>query len=141
MAKKMARRFGCPSEFTLHVLGGKWTTLILCYLEREPLRYADLRRLMPTLSDKMLSERLADLMERGLVEKMRFNGGPREVYVLTSTGRSLGAALVELYRWGADHAAVFGVTVGAPFGLTTWCVEPGASASTMDCSVEPARGT
>jgi DNA-binding HxlR family transcriptional regulator len=47
MAKRIARTFGCPCEFTLHMLGGKWTMIILCYLEREPLRYADLRRLIP----------------------------------------------------------------------------------------------
>jgi DNA-binding HxlR family transcriptional regulator len=111
---KIARTFGCPSEFTLHMLGGKWTTIILCYLEQEPLRYADLRRLIPALSDKMLSERLANLSERGLVEKQRLAGRPREVYVLTSTGKSLGAALVELYRWGKKHADVFGVTVSTP---------------------------
>jgi DNA-binding HxlR family transcriptional regulator len=111
MAKRLARTFGCPTEFTLHVLGGKWKTVILCYLKQEPLRYADLRRLIPSLSDKMLSARLADLSERGLVEKKRLAGQPRGVYMLTPTGKSLGAALVELYRWGEKHAAVFGVTV------------------------------
>jgi DNA-binding HxlR family transcriptional regulator len=116
MTKRIARTFGCPSEFTLHMLGGKWTTIILCYLEQEPLRYADLRRLIPALSDKMLTERLAGLSERGLVEKKRLTDQPREVYVLTSTGKSLGAALIELYRWGQNHAAVFGVTVSTPRG-------------------------
>jgi len=114
MAKKLARTFGCPSEFTLHVLGGKWKTVILCYLKQEPLRFADLRRLIPALSDKMLSERLADLCERGLVVKKRLAGQPREVYVLTHTGKSLGAALGELYRWGDKHATAFGVTVANP---------------------------
>ena len=116
MAKKLARTFGCPSEFTLHVLGGKWKTVILCCLEQQSLRYADLRRLIPALSDKVLTQRLADLSERGLVEKGRVAGQPREVYVLTPTGKSLGAALVELYLWGEKHAAVFGVTVGTPPG-------------------------
>jgi DNA-binding HxlR family transcriptional regulator len=114
MAKKLARTFGCPIEFTLHVLGGKWTTVILCCLKREPLRYADLRRRIPTLSDKMLTARLADLSERGLVEKKRLAGQGREVYVLTHTGNSLGVAFGELYRWGEKHADVFGVTVTDP---------------------------
>jgi DNA-binding HxlR family transcriptional regulator len=114
MAKKLARTFGCPIEFTLHVLGGKWTTVILCYLKRQPLRYGDLRRLIPTLSDKMLSQRLADLSERGLVERKRLADQPHEVYVLTPTGKSLGVAFGELYRWGEKHADVFGVTVTDP---------------------------
>ena len=114
MAKKLARTFGCPSEFTLHMLGGKWKTVILCYLKQQPLRYADLRRLIPTLSDKMLTERLADLSEHGLVAKKRLAGQPRDVYVLTPTGKSLGLALGEIYRWGEKHAALFGVTVTNP---------------------------
>jgi DNA-binding HxlR family transcriptional regulator len=114
MAKKLALTFGCPSELTLHVLGGKWTTIILCCLEHESLGYADLRRRIPSLSDKVLTQRLAKLSERGLVTKKRLTGRGREVYVLTATGRSLGAALCELYLWGEKHAAVFGVTVRAP---------------------------
>jgi len=115
MAKKLARTFGCPSEFTLYVLGGKWKTVILCYLKQQPLRYADLRRLIPNLSDKMLSERLADLSERGLVMKKRPSGSSgREVYVLTPTGKSLSAPLTELYRWGEKHATLFGVKCGDP---------------------------
>src|SRR6187551_2252639 len=47
MPKKPTRTFGCPSEFTLEVLGGKWKTVILCYLRRQPLRFTDLRRLIP----------------------------------------------------------------------------------------------
>ena len=42
MARKVARSFGCPTEFTLDMLGGKWKTVILSYLKQEPLRYADL---------------------------------------------------------------------------------------------------
>lgn len=116
MAKKLVRQFGCPSEFTLHVLGGKWKTVILCYLKQQPLRYAQLRKLIPTLSDKMLTERLADLVARGLVVKKRGSGSStREVYTLTPMGKSLSAPLTELYRWGQKHAAGFGVDVSDPF--------------------------
>ena len=115
MARKVARSFGCPTEFTLDMLGGKWKTVILSYLKQEPLRYADLRRLIPGLSDKMLTERLRDLTERGLVMKKKHSAGrAREVYTLTATGKSLGTALGELYRWGEKHAAAFGVNVGSP---------------------------
>ena len=112
--KKFARTFGCPSEFALHVLGGKWTVAILCYLNRQPLRYAQLRRLLPSLSDKVLTERLADLGERRLVEKKRLADQSHGVYVLTSAGKSLNGALADLYRWGEKHADVFGVTVADP---------------------------
>src|SRR6185369_12715263 len=103
MARKLTRTFGCPSEFTLHVLGGKWKTVILCYLKQQPLRYADLRRLIPNLSDKVLSERLADLCQLGLVSKRRATS-TRELYALTPTGKSLSGPLTELYRWGERNA-------------------------------------
>jgi DNA-binding HxlR family transcriptional regulator len=116
MVRKLARTFGCPTEFTLDVLGGKWKTVILCYLKQKPLRYADLRRLIPALSDKMLSERLADLGARGLVTKKRAPGHARtDLYTLTQTGRSLSVPLTELYRWGEKHAPLFGVSVSDPF--------------------------
>ena len=104
--KKMARYYECPTEFALDVLGGKWKTVILCYLKQQPLRYAELRRLIPSLSDKMLTERLGDLSARGLVVKKRMGGPPaHEVYTLTPIGKTLSAPLTELYRWGEKHAA------------------------------------
>src|SRR4029077_17833579 len=66
MVNRLARSFNCPTEFTLQVLGGKWKTVILCYLKMGPFRYAELRKLIPNLSDKVLSQRLRELTEAGL---------------------------------------------------------------------------
>ncbi len=115
MRKRLPKKFHCSTEFTLHVLGGKWKTVILCYLKERPLRYAELRRLVPTLSDKMLSQRLHELMEMGLIMRRKANRrDSAEVYALAPRGRSLGALLRELYRWGDVHAPSFGVSVGVP---------------------------
>ena len=65
MSKRLPKTFNCPTEFTLAVLGGKWKTVILCYLKQQPWRYSDLRKLVPELSDKMLTERLRDLTVLG----------------------------------------------------------------------------
>jgi DNA-binding HxlR family transcriptional regulator len=116
MTRKLAKVFNCPSEFTLEVLGGKWKTVILCFLKQRPCRYRELRKLVPKLSDKMLSERLADLTDAGLVARRALPGRMgKEVYVLTARGRSLGGLLHDLYAWGKEHAATFGVEVGEPF--------------------------
>ncbi|MER8953131.1 helix-turn-helix transcriptional regulator [Mesorhizobium sp. M0833] len=48
------RPYGCPVEFALDALGGKWKTVILARIKEQPMRYSDLRRLIPSLSDKML---------------------------------------------------------------------------------------
>jgi DNA-binding HxlR family transcriptional regulator len=97
------------------VLGGKWKTVILCYLKERPLRYAELRELIPNLSDKMLTERLQDLVDSGLVSRKKVGGKDgTEVYALAPRGMSLGPLLTQLYCWGETHAASFGVSVGEP---------------------------
>jgi DNA-binding HxlR family transcriptional regulator len=115
MVNRLAKSFNCPTEFTLQVLGGKWKTVILCYLKMGPLRYAELRKLIPNLSDKVLSQRLRELTEAGLVERSKSDDGNKaEVYALSERAQSLGVILSELYDWGDNNAAVFGVEVGHP---------------------------
>jgi DNA-binding HxlR family transcriptional regulator len=122
MVNRLAKSFNCPTEFTLQVLGGKWKTVILCYLKIGPLRYAELRRFIPNLSDKVLSQRLRELTEAGLVDRSRSEDDDKsEVYALSARGQSLGIILTELYSWGDNNAETFGVKVGHPLredGLT-----------------------
>lgn len=113
-SNRLAKSFNCPTEFTLQVLGGKWKTVILCYLKLGPLRYAELRKLIPQLSDKMLSQRLRDLTEAGLVQHRKPDDDKSEVYVLAARAQSLSLILTELYRWGDANAAEFDVKVGHP---------------------------
>jgi DNA-binding HxlR family transcriptional regulator len=114
MSKRLPKTFNCPTEFALDLLGGKWKTVLLCYLKYKPLRYADLRRLVPKLSDKMLSERLRELVDKGLVVKMESSRTGDAGYTLSARGRSLGPLLQALYEWGEKNSAAFGVTVGEP---------------------------
>jgi DNA-binding HxlR family transcriptional regulator len=111
----MATRFNCPTEFALTVLGGKWKTIILAYLSERPCHYGELRRLLPGLSDKVLSERLKDLQRSGLVTRgKRSVSKSRVPYELTAQGATLTPVLTDLYAWGSRHAASFGVHVGNP---------------------------
>jgi DNA-binding HxlR family transcriptional regulator len=115
MPKALAKTFSCPTEFTLEVLGGKWKTVILCYLKQRPCRYGELRKLVPTLSDKVLTQRLADLAVSGLVVRKRPPGQAKiDFYALTARGKSLGRLLHDLYTWGNSHAAEFSVKVHDP---------------------------
>ena len=116
MSKRLPKTFNCPTEFTLAVLGGKWKTVILCYLKQQPWRYSDLRKLVPELSDKMLTERLRDLIGMDLVVHHK-RGAARmagDHYALTAKGRSLGNLLHQIYDWGDQHAKLFDVEVGYP---------------------------
>ena len=114
MAKRLPAYFHCPTEFTLAVLDGKWKTVILCYLKERQLRYAELRKLVPRLSDKVLTERLRDLTKAGLVVRQETAGSRTTTYTLTERGRSLGELLQHLYSWGVENSGSFGVRVGAP---------------------------
>ncbi|HEX2493360.1 MAG TPA: helix-turn-helix domain-containing protein [Steroidobacter sp.] len=114
MTKKLPKFFHCPTEFTLHMLGGKWKTLHPLLLKERPCRYAELRKLLPKLSDKMLSERLHDLIASRLVVRKPRTVGPAQEYMLTPRGRQLTSILRHLYAWGVENARSFDVQVGTP---------------------------
>jgi DNA-binding HxlR family transcriptional regulator len=92
----MSRVHACPVELALDALGGKWRTVLLAHLKQGPKRYADLRRLTPKISDKMLTQRLRELHERGFVTRRA------GTYALTSRGASARSVLQALYDWGTE---------------------------------------
>jgi DNA-binding HxlR family transcriptional regulator len=105
--KRMRKTYGCPVELSLDLLGGKWKSVILARLKERPLSYGELRRLIPDLSDKVLTERLKGLEARGLVTRMRSSssGQPARLrYALTDRGKSLRPVLEALYSWGEQAA-------------------------------------
>ncbi|HEX9466532.1 MAG TPA: helix-turn-helix domain-containing protein [Alphaproteobacteria bacterium] len=112
MVKRLPTTFGCPVELTLEVLAGKWKAVILAHLKEGALRYGELRARVPRLSDKVLTERLRDLEERGLLRRRRLQGAKsRVVYELTASGKSLRPILEALYAWGETAAPALGVKV------------------------------
>ena len=94
----------------MELLGGKWATVILARLKDRPLRYSDLRRLIPSLSEKVLTQRLDDLQARGLVAKKQSDVGSSR-YFLTADAQALRPALQHLYAWGEVQARRFGVSI------------------------------
>ena len=90
MTSRRTRRFSCEVEFALDVLGGKWKAVILALLKERPRPYGELRRRVPRLSDRMLSQRLADLQSLGFIERRKVGrrGAPSE-YRLTRRGNTL----------------------------------------------------
>jgi DNA-binding HxlR family transcriptional regulator len=105
--RKTKRDFGCPVEFSIELLSGKWKTVILSRLKLRPMRYGELRQDIPALSDKVLTERLRDLCAAGFVKHERAGSASR--YCLTKRGEMLKPMLQALYDWGHDNAASFGV--------------------------------
>ena len=106
------RAYGCPVEFSLDVLGGKWKTVILARLKQGPLRYSELRKAIPSLSDKMLTGRLHEMCDVGLIEVAPDDADGRR-YRITDMGASLAPVLHALYEWGQKHAPSLGAQVRA----------------------------
>lgn len=91
----------CPVEVALAAISGRWTTLLLRDLLHGPRSFGQLRAGLPSLSDKVLADRLAQLQERGLVNRQEHRGFPtRSTYSLTGAGQQLRPLLIELYRTG-----------------------------------------
>ncbi|MFB9238773.1 winged helix-turn-helix transcriptional regulator [Plantactinospora siamensis] len=113
----MTERYRCPVELTVDLLGGKWRTVILAYLKEGMHRYGELRRRIPGVSEKVLTQRLRELEAAGLVVRTDHGAVPPHVeYRLTDDGRSLAPVLQALYDWGAERAARAGVRVDPPAG-------------------------
>jgi DNA-binding HxlR family transcriptional regulator len=78
----------CPIRTTLEMLGGKWKLLIIFQLAEAPLRFSELKRRLPDISEKMLVQELKSLQVSGLVDRENFGEVPPRVeYSLTERGR------------------------------------------------------
>ncbi|MFB9951297.1 winged helix-turn-helix transcriptional regulator [Rhizobium puerariae] len=96
---------GCPVESTLSFLDGKWKGVILYHLlEDGTLRFNELRRRIPSVTQRMLTKQLRELEEAGLLERTVFPVVPPRVdYSLTPLGLSLEPVVAALRTWGKEH--------------------------------------
>lgn len=91
----------CPHfHAAIELIGKRWTGAIVCALTERPMRFGELGRAVPGLSDRLLSQRLRELEEEGLVAREVEAGTPvRVMYSLTEVGRELGPSIRELRVW------------------------------------------
>ncbi|MFS0925165.1 winged helix-turn-helix transcriptional regulator [Enterococcus durans] len=91
-------------EATLEVIGGKWKPIILCHLGNGPIRIGELKRQIPTITQKMLTQQLRELEEDRIVDRKVYNQVPPKVeYSLTEEGKSLREILVAMSVWGEER--------------------------------------
>ncbi|MVU75833.1 transcriptional regulator [Nocardia sp. ET3-3] len=110
-----AKRYNCPVEVTVDLIGGKWKPVILAHLKEGVRRYGELRRLMPDTSEKMLIQQLRELEADGLVRRTVFPTVPPQVeYDLSDEGWSLVPVLTALYEWGEKRGARAGLVIESP---------------------------
>lgn len=110
----MARRkldddYDCPIEVTLDVIGGKWKGMILYALLNAPegmVRFNELRRLIPKITQRMLTMQLRELERDGVITRTVYpEVPPRVEYRLTDFGRSLAPVLQLMGEWGTRYRA------------------------------------
>ncbi|HYP48437.1 MAG TPA: helix-turn-helix domain-containing protein [Thermoleophilaceae bacterium] len=101
-----AGRESCCSSYhrAVELIGKRWTGAIVFVLMGGPLRFSEVKLLVPDLSDRLLSERLKELESEGIVERRALDDSPARVeYCLTSKGRALEPVVRSLESWARSH--------------------------------------
>lgn len=95
----------CPVAFTSRVLGGKWKARIVWALVRtEPLRFSEVRRACPPVSDRILTKELRELEDWGLISRREYPViPPKTEYRLTELGNTLRPVMAAMADWGLEH--------------------------------------
>jgi len=97
---------GCPLTAALAALGGKWKLIIVYWLAESPKHFAALRKAMPSISQKVLTQQLRELMSDGLVNREPKGEVPAPVeYSLSDYGRSVLPLVEDVRLWGRAHLA------------------------------------
>lgn len=96
---------GCPVESTLGLIGGKWKGVALYHLMRnKKLRFNELKRKLPNITQRMLTKQLRELEDDGLIHRKIFpEVPPRVEYTLSESGLSLAPIINSLETWGKKN--------------------------------------
>ncbi|MGN6209244.1 winged helix-turn-helix transcriptional regulator [Asticcacaulis sp.] len=96
----------CPIRDVMDHIGDKWSSLLMVALGTRPHRFGELKRAVPDISQRMLTQTLRDLQRDGLVSRHVFPTQPPSVeYRLTALGESMMPPLMGLMKWASDHHA------------------------------------
>ena len=98
------KTYHCAMDIAMDYIGGKWKTVVLWYLKNGVHRFAELKRMIPDITEKMLSIQLKTLEADGLIKRKVYGTKPpiRVEYSLTEFGKTLIPALNAIAKWGRD---------------------------------------
>ena len=103
----MKNHYGCPVQGTINTLSGKWKVLAIWHLGFGAKRFAELRRLLPGVSEKVLTAHLRQLERDGIVHrKVKRASPPQVTYSLTGAGEELIDPMSVLCAWGTRHLGI-----------------------------------
>lgn len=94
--------YPCCASLTMGIIGGKWKTVILFHLMNDKLRYNELRKEMPSVTERTLSLQLKALEEDGLIKRTVYTSKPplKVEYSLTDFGKTLIPLIQSIANWG-----------------------------------------
>jgi DNA-binding HxlR family transcriptional regulator len=97
----------CPVSETMAIIGGKWKPIILYCIRDSKKRFNEIRKLIPGITQKMLTQQLRELEAQGIVHREIFAVVPPKVeYALTEYGRTLTPILDAMAKWGKAHKEI-----------------------------------
>ena len=98
--------YHCAMDVTMEFIGGKWKAVVLWYLKSGTLRFSEIKKRIPDITEKMLSIQLKTLEQDGLIERKVYGVKPpvRVEYSLTEVGKSLSETLNAIAKWGRNYA-------------------------------------
>ena len=101
----MSKTYNIGVEATIDVIGGKWKPVMLCHLQNNGrMRTSALKRAIPTITQKMLTQQLRELEKDGIINRIVYDQVPPKVeYELSEYGQTLGKILSSLCEWGEFH--------------------------------------
>jgi DNA-binding HxlR family transcriptional regulator len=105
MIELNGKKYTCPVDVTLGLVGGKWKLLILFHLHYFTKKsYSEIKANLPGISEKMLSQQLKELERDLLIRKRQLSVKPNRVeYFLTTRGKSLGPMYEFISKWGIRY--------------------------------------
>ncbi|KOF56529.1 MULTISPECIES: winged helix-turn-helix transcriptional regulator [Clostridium] len=107
MAKSKNLIDSCPMDITINILSGKWKLSILWHLSQNIVRFNELQRLLPNITQKTLTMQLRELEKSGIIyRKIYAEVPPRVEYGLTQVGESLNPILSSMCEWGKDYKKI-----------------------------------
>lgn len=106
MTEKRHREYTCSMEAALSIISGKWKLSILNRLLPGPQRYSDIKRNLPAITEKMLTQQLREMEEDGIIKRQVYPAVPPKVeYSFTDLGQELTGIFRSLSVWGKNFVA------------------------------------
>jgi DNA-binding HxlR family transcriptional regulator len=110
IVKMNGKNYHCAMDITMDYIGGKWKTVVLWYLIDKTLRFGELKKQIPDITEKMLSIQLKKLEDDGLIKRKVYAEVPLRVeYTLTEFGETLIPVLNGIAKWGRSLGESEGV--------------------------------